>query len=165
MTASVRLATPDDLDRLWQLETTCFSDDDDRFSRRQLRYLLTRAKAITLVCGDETLWGYATLLIRRASGFGRIYSLCVAPDARGQGGGEALLEALEAQAQSLGLDQLRLEVRVDNDRALRLYQRRGYDRTAWLDDYYSDGCAGWKMIKWLTPTAPAPQPETQEPGR
>ena len=123
-----------------------------------MRYLLTRARAITLVCDDETLWGYATLLIRQSTGIGRIYSLCVAPKARGQGGGEALLEALEAQAQVLGLEQLRLEVRVANERALRLYQRLGYDRTAWLDDYYSDGCAGWKMIKRLTPTAPAPQP-------
>ncbi|MEC9483510.1 MAG: GNAT family N-acetyltransferase, partial [Halomonas sp.] len=60
----LRPATPNDLAALCQLELDCF--EGDRFSRRQLAHLLTRANAVTwlAVAEDGALHGYGTLLFR-----------------------------------------------------------------------------------------------------
>ena len=44
------------------------------------------------------------------------------------GVGTALMEALLAFARKNGIEQLELEVRSDNDRAIRLYERFGFTR-------------------------------------
>ena len=58
--------------------------------------------------------------------------LCVAPHARGQGVGTALLEAMATEGRARGYPALRLDVVDTNDRARALYERRGFvlDRTA-----------------------------------
>ena len=50
----------------------------------------------------------------------------VLPEHQARGLGSALLAALERWAVSQGLKRLELTVRVDNDRARRLYERAGY---------------------------------------
>ncbi|MBN8414468.1 MULTISPECIES: GNAT family N-acetyltransferase [Halomonas] len=172
MSVVLRPAVPADLDALESLERRGFSGD--RFNRRQLRYLLTRARAITLLAvpaeaGDADgavppegrLLGYGTLLLRKGSQTARLYSLCVAPEARGDGVGRALLLALQQQARASGCSGMSLEVRADNRVALGLYRRAGFRLDAWLDEYYEDGCAAWKMILTLGEPTGAP---TQEGG-
>ncbi|MHB0777395.1 GNAT family N-acetyltransferase [Halomonas sp. WWR20] len=150
MTRTLRPANATDLDALCQLEQECF--DGDRFSRRQLAHLLTRAKACTLLAVDNasaSVLGYGTLLFRRNSQMARLYSFCVNPVARGGGLGRALLEALENEARARGINRVQLEVRADNRVAMGLYRRMGYLPLRWLDDYYADGCAAWQMEKRL----------------
>ncbi|MBZ9560105.1 MULTISPECIES: N-acetyltransferase [Modicisalibacter] len=149
----LRDARPEDLDALCRLEQACFAGD--RFSRRQLSHLLKRAKAVTRVVVDEhgELQGYGTLLFRRNSRTGRLYSFCVHPERRGGGVGRRLLAALEAVAVERGMQRLSLEVRADNRVAMGLYRRMGYLPRRWLDDYYVDGCAAWQMDKPLADTA------------
>lgn len=53
--------------------------------------------------------------------------LCVRPDARGNGVGGALIEALCAEARSRGYGQVRLDVVSENLRARDLYQRHGFE--------------------------------------
>jgi ribosomal protein S18 acetylase RimI-like enzyme len=55
-----------------------------------------------------------------------IHDIAVVPAGRGQGVGAALLTFLEADAQSLGCCKITMEVRSDNERAKKLYQRIGY---------------------------------------
>lgn len=50
----------------------------------------------------------------------------VAPEARGQGVGTALLDAIMAEAQARGYDSLRLDVINTNPRARALYERHGF---------------------------------------
>ncbi|MBY5986245.1 GNAT family N-acetyltransferase [Halomonas sp. DP5Y7-2] len=167
MSVVLRPALPADLDALESLERRGFSGD--RFNRRQLRYLLTRARAITLLAvpaeaGDAhgavppegRLLGYGTLLLRKGSQTARLYSLCVAPEARGDGVGRALLLALQQQARASGCSRMSLEVRADNRVALGLYRRAGFRLDAWLDEYYEDGCAAWRMILTLGEPTGAP---------
>ncbi len=52
--------------------------------------------------------------------------LCVAPEARGQGLGTALMAAIAAEARLRGYPAVRLDVVDSNWRALNLYQRLGY---------------------------------------
>lgn len=53
--------------------------------------------------------------------------LVVDPDLRGQGIGTALLSAVVAEAEALGLDVVRLDVVEGNDRARALYRRHGFE--------------------------------------
>ena len=51
----------------------------------------------------------------------------VAPEARGMGAADLLLRAAIDHARSLGVDQLELSVNAENARAVRFYQRHGFD--------------------------------------
>jgi ribosomal protein S18 acetylase RimI-like enzyme len=55
-----------------------------------------------------------------------IHDLAVVPECRGQGVGRLLLERVEAKGRELGCCKLTLEVREDNHRAQRLYQKFGF---------------------------------------
>lgn len=55
-----------------------------------------------------------------------VHDLAVREDARGQGVGRRLLEAVEARARELGCCKLTLEVRGDNTRARALYDGFGF---------------------------------------
>jgi ribosomal protein S18 acetylase RimI-like enzyme len=55
-----------------------------------------------------------------------IHDLAVIPDYRGHGIGRLLLERVEAKGRELGCCKLTLEVREDNHRAQRLYQKVGF---------------------------------------
>jgi ribosomal protein S18 acetylase RimI-like enzyme len=57
---------------------------------------------------------------------GSIYGMYVASEARGQGVGSALLEAIIEHASGF-VEQLRLGVVDDNEAAIRLYQKHGFE--------------------------------------
>ena len=58
-----------------------------------------------------------------------VHDLAVAPQFRGRGIGQALLEAVAEHARSLGCCKVTLEVRADNAKALELYRRAGFQST------------------------------------
>ncbi len=58
-----------------------------------------------------------------------IDGICVAPHARGQGIGTALLHALYDQAKARGYNAVRLDVIATNTRAQKLYRREGFVQT------------------------------------
>ena len=55
-----------------------------------------------------------------------IVDLVVFPDHRGNGVGDALIAAAEAEARSLGVDALDLNMAATNDSARRFYERHGF---------------------------------------
>lgn len=74
-----------------------------------------------------------------------VHDIAVLADWRGQGVGQALLQAIEAHAQALGCCKLTLEVLSGNASALRTYRAFGFE------DYALDPDAGVAglMQKWL----------------
>lgn len=131
-------ATIDDIDALASLEQQLFSCD--RISRRQFRYLLTRANAVTVkVDEDGSLAGYITLLARRNSLALRIYSIAVSPLFQQRGFGNTLLCWAEEYAASKGYTMLTLEVSPANKAALGLYRRAGFVQRGLKQAYYQDG--------------------------
>ena len=117
----IRPATAGDLDAVECVERRSFPEGE-AFTRRQLRYLLTHAQGASYAATrDGAVVGYISLLMRRTAQNLRIYSVAVDPAARGCGAGQALLDAAIALARRLGLREVTLEVRTDNDSAIRLY--------------------------------------------
>ena len=82
--------------------------------------------------GDAVL-GIGALAVR--DGYGEIKSMFVDPSARGRGVAATILERLEAEAKSLGMDMLRLETGEVLEAAVRLYGRSGYVRCGAFGGY------------------------------
>lgn len=144
----LRRAVPADLDALVALEDASFAYD--RMSARQFRrHLLSPTAAVLLAEDANGLLGSALVFFRTGSAQARLYSLATAAAARGRGVGKALLSAAESTARERGCRRFRLEVRQDNEAAVRLYETRGYRRIAALDAYYDDGAAAWRYEKLL----------------
>lgn len=79
--------------------------------------------------------GYGGLLAQRG-GQADVLTLAVAAHRWGEGIGTALLEGLLGEAARRGCTEIFLEVRVDNDRAQRLYRRRGFTDIGIRRAYY-----------------------------
>jgi ribosomal-protein-alanine N-acetyltransferase len=65
-----------------------------------------------------------------------LLNLTVAPSHEGHGHARALLDALEAHCRDIGIATLWLEVRPSNERARRLYERRGFREVGLRRGYY-----------------------------
>jgi ribosomal-protein-alanine acetyltransferase len=146
---AIRTARPADLDAIAAIEAASFSAD--RFSRHNLRRMLaSRSAAFLLAEADGAALGYALILFRDRAGAARLYSIAIAPEARGLGLAKALIEAVEACAISRGADRLRLEVRASNKAAIGLYATSGFSILKESPGYYDDGETAVKMEKRLS---------------
>jgi ribosomal protein S18 acetylase RimI-like enzyme len=146
----IRTATIDDIDALVELENRCF--ELDRLSRRNFRYMLTKANAATLVEDCEgSLTGYVLVLFHTGTSLARMYSIAVDPQTRGEGLGGTLIEAAEAAALKRGCVYMRLEVRPDNAGAIALYRKHNYRQFGVFDDYYEDRADALRFEKLLVP--------------
>lgn len=146
----VRRAELSDLDDLVALEQATF--DSDQISRAQFRRHLDSDSARVLVASanHRRFLGTAMVFFRKSSRVARLYSIASLPEARGKGVGTALIEAAEAAARQRRCQALRLEVRTDNDRALRLYERLGYRRVGGIKHgFYEDGADAFVLEKAL----------------
>ncbi|MGH2543099.1 MAG: peptidase C39 family protein, partial [Ardenticatenaceae bacterium] len=145
----IRTATAADLDALVHMEETGFVEND-RFSRDQLRYLITEANAATFVVEQAgKVRGAAIMLWRKNSTVGRLYSIVVSPKSQGRGFGGKLLQTCEDAASRRGCEYLSLEVRVDNERAIAFYNSRNYEVEETIPNFYADGANALRMVKPL----------------
>lgn len=152
--ACVRKARLDDVAAILALETVFPATD--RVTRRALRRLIGRPTVSVLVNEDVRLTGAAILLYRSTSRAARLYSLAVAPEARGRGIGQTLLMAAAEDAQGRGADCIRLEVRASNEPAIALYARSGFQFTGSESGYYDDGEDALKLELPLPVREPRP---------
>lgn len=133
----IRPATRADLTALVALENSSF--DTDRLARRNFQYMLSKANSALLVARvGNTIAGYILVLFHDGTSLARIYSIALDPAFRGQGIGDALVEAAEKVARDEDCAWMRLEVRPDNVPAIRLYERHGYRKFGLYEDYYED---------------------------
>lgn len=149
---NIRIATEKDLDAVVELENISY--ETDHFGRRQFRYLLTKANAVTLVIeGRQGIMGMGMIAFHRGSRVCRIYNITVHPEHRRHGYAKMLLEQAEHVAASRGASTLRLEVRTDNDIAIGFYERHGFVRGERRPRYYEGGKSAWVYRKQLTKRA------------
>ncbi len=109
------------LSQIAELEALCFSEP---WSEKSLELLLGES-ATGFVCVSEgRVLAYGGMLI--APDEGQITNVAVHPDARREGLGRAIVDALIEEALERGLEQVSLEVRVSNLAAIALYERAGF---------------------------------------
>ncbi len=89
--------------------------------------------------------GYAGLAVLADEGW--VQTLAVRADRRGGGVGASLLAALMAEARRRRVVAVLLEVRVDNEPALRLYERFGFERLAVRRGYYANGTRDGAVLR------------------
>ena len=90
--------------------------DLDQLAQPDIRLFIARREGAPLACGA----------LRIASGYGEVKRMYVAPAARGQGLGRAILARIEGEAQREGLRLMRLETGNRQAEALALYKSAGY---------------------------------------
>ncbi|MEZ5450397.1 MAG: N-acetyltransferase [Thiolinea sp.] len=142
----IRAVTLKDVPALQRLEMVCFPGD--RLNLRSFRYFVRQKQHCFLLAESaEGIGAYVLVLTRRNSPVARLYSLAVDPVRRGQGLARALLQAAEQQVREQGATRLQLEVRRDNERAMAVYQRLGYQVFGEYAGYYEDGEDALRMCK------------------
>lgn len=145
----LRIAREGDVPRLLDLEEKTFPGD--RISERSWRALIASPSAIVLVAAHrQEVLAAAVLLTRRGTRVARLYSIAVAHAARGGGLGRALLTFLIGSARRSGCAEMRLESRVENLQAHRLFRALGFTQFGTARErYYDDGAAALRFRKRL----------------
>jgi ribosomal-protein-alanine N-acetyltransferase len=92
--------------------------------------------------GDREGASWGVILCRVAGGEMEILTIGVAAAARRRGVASALIAAALPVARDLGAEAVFLEVAVDNDGAIALYERLGFVRSGLRKSYYDRGAAG-----------------------
>jgi ribosomal-protein-alanine N-acetyltransferase len=122
------------IDEVLPLEQDLF--DDDRWTARtywsELGQLDTRYYLVAV--DRDVLQGYAGLCDYPDEAF--VQTIAVAREAQGKGVGARLLQALLDEAARRRQRRVMLEVRADNDRAIALYERFDFRRSAVRRGYY-----------------------------
>jgi [ribosomal protein S18]-alanine N-acetyltransferase len=144
-----------DLPKVARLEVTLFGEE--AWSADMLATELARepARYYLVAADDGVIAGYAGML---APGGGQadVLTVGVAHDRWGEGIGAALVENLLAEAGRRGCTEVFLEVRVDNDRAQRLYRGHGFDGVGIRRGYYQpSGTDALVMRHTITAAGPA----------
>jgi ribosomal protein S18 acetylase RimI-like enzyme len=147
-----RLYQLDDFPQLYALEELCFQPPD-RFSRRYLRSLVSRANAATWIAEEDgCLTGFAIVVWaqRKSEITAYIQTIEVAPETRRGGVGRELLRRLEASVQTAGAALIWLHVEATNAAALHLYEAQGYRCQGRRENYYPEGRAALIFAKPLS---------------
>lgn len=106
-----------------------------------------RRRYLAAVTSTGELAGYAGLAL--ATPDCDIQTVVVAPLHRGRGVGESLLAELLAVARNSGCTRCHLEVRSDNQAALRLYERHGFTPISNREGYYDEKAGALVMTAEL----------------
>ncbi len=134
----ISAARADDLAAVLALEESGF-EPAERWSRGSWQAELDNPDRLVLVRHDARgqVVGVATFsLVADAADLLRVI---VAPDSRGRGIGTSLVRAGMDWAKAVGARRMLLEVRPDNDPAVRTYNKLGFTTLNRRRDYYGAG--------------------------
>ncbi|MGW0684776.1 ribosomal protein S18-alanine N-acetyltransferase [Streptomyces sp. NPDC002754] len=152
-----------DIDPVLALEKALFPDD--AWSRGMFWSELAHARGLgstrryVVAYEDEKLVGYGGVAASgTASDSGSaagadIQTIAAARDHWGTGLGARLLTELLRHATAFDVDQVMLEVRVDNTRAQKLYERFGFESIGFRRGYYQPGNVDALVMRLNTTTA------------
>jgi ribosomal-protein-alanine N-acetyltransferase len=129
-----------DFDCLWRIDQQCFPPGI-AYTQMDLTGFITRRKAITLVAesagGSEFAGDIAGFAVAQPiRKIGRILTLDIIPEARRFGLATRLMYECEKRLRAVGCEQVYLETAVNNEPALLLYHKLGYEILRTLPMYY-----------------------------
>jgi ribosomal protein S18 acetylase RimI-like enzyme len=144
----LREADVHDIPALLRLEAECF--DVDRLSKRSFkRWLLNKDRIFLVHERQGHIVAYILVILIRGTRLARLYSMAVAVHWRRQGVASAFLIQAEKLARDDGKLYLRLEVALDNQPAIRLYEKFGYRQFGLYKDYYANHQDALRMEKCI----------------
>lgn len=148
-TAGIREYRPEDLEAAYRLDQSCF-EDGISYTRGQIRALLAREGAIAIVAedpeGEED--ALAAFAIGHVSGRrGHVITIDIETRFRRRGLGRRVFQDLLERMAKAGSKEVRLEVDVRNENAIRFYERMGFRTTRRLPDYYGPARDGFRMTR------------------
>ncbi|HKX28303.1 MAG TPA: GNAT family N-acetyltransferase [Blastocatellia bacterium] len=146
---SLRPLALSDLNELWQLDLRCFVDGE-AYERETFRYLLSNSNTIARQIRSEfdEMSAFAIAVIE-PDGVGHITTIGVAPEYRRRGLARLMLHEIERSFLARRVSTIRLEVRVGNTAAQKLYEQLNYIIVQRMGKYYSNGDDGYLMVKSL----------------
>lgn len=131
------------------IEDICF--DTDRVSKKQYRRLIQSSSVLIVAAKQQSqLIGSAIVFFRKHSRIARLYSLAVLPTFRKHGVALAISRYYEKKIRARGCDEIRLEVKKNNRRAVQFYLKNGYVSFGEYKRFYEDGTDALRMKKILT---------------
>ena len=143
-----RPAKKEDIPAILELEKICFKEET--FHKRQIEYLLLKARSLVLVASLEgNIVGSIIILLRKHISNARIYSLNVHPSYRRTGIGCLLIDQSENLLAKMGYRNLTLEAGVNNIAARNLYTLKGFSVVCKIEKYYKNGDDALRFIKKL----------------
>ena len=133
----IRPMTHSDLARVLEIEVDLFPVDawsEDLFLGELAEVSISRDVSVATL--DSEIVGYASF--RYVGKQGDVNTVAVASDQQGKGIGTALMDWLESQAAIRNVREIFLEVRSDNETAIKMYDARGYERIDIRRNYYGN---------------------------
>lgn len=133
----IRPMTKDDLASVLVIESDLFPIDawtKELFLGELAEVSNSRDVAVAII--DTEVVGYASL--RYVGKQGDVNTVAVSSGHQGKGIGTALMDWLESQAALRNVREVFLEVRSDNEAAMKMYASRGYERIDVRRNYYGN---------------------------
>jgi ribosomal-protein-alanine N-acetyltransferase len=97
---------------------------------------VSNSRDVSVALLDSEIVGYASF--RYVGKQGDVNTVAVSRDQQGKGLGTALMNWLESQAALRNVKEIFLEVRSDNEAALKMYTSRSYERIDVRRNYYGN---------------------------
>jgi len=118
---------------------------------RSLRYELVENKYCHSFAVEEdggvVGYGFLWIIFEQA----HLVNIAIRESHRGRGIGERLLVHLLRYAELNGAELIHLEVRVNNEAAIKLYEKHGFRALGRSANFYSDGADALLMVMELPP--------------
>lgn len=130
----VRWVNREDLETVARLEEICFSIPwsnnaiEEAFDNELYRFVAAEENGVVV--------GYANFRI--VADEGEIERVAVHPDFRRRGYGRKLMEAMVEYSRRKGVRDMTLDVRVNNEKAINLYESCGFVEEGRRKDYYRE---------------------------
>jgi len=102
--------------------------------------------------GKPRLIGYVLALYRTGTSLARLYSIAIVPDYQGHGVAQQLVLAIEQAGRERQCAYMRLEVNVNNEAAIKTYNKLRYQLIDEIEQYYDDGSNALRMEKRIYAT-------------
>ncbi len=126
-----------DLDPVMEIERLCFPDP---WTPGLFLHELKLPFSTTMLARQGTqgtIWGYVCWWF--VAGEVHLLNIAVHPDRQGTGLGKALLQLVFDDATTKRAESVTLEVRADNQRAITMYEKLGFEHRGLRRHYYGRG--------------------------
>lgn len=138
----IKKASHSDVKRLCELEKKLFSKENFPLSYGSLRYHV-KNNMLYLFEMEGSVAGYVLVLVKRRDA--KLYSIGVDKTHRGKKIANELLSFATKELSLMGFEKLLLEVRIDNEKAISLYKKSGFEIKKTIKEFYGDGCDAYLM--------------------